>query len=268
MRHLYGLALAVGMTLVMFFGGGWAYLQLLRLPVLPGQTGSLPANGGSLLSDHSALVALGVLVAIAVLAGLLATLQRISPLATGLTGIILLAWTAIFLMRVKQAVSLIPLRSHSFGAGWEGLLFNGVLAAVGAVMLIPMFIPSRWREVAGESRNDGGARAQATPRESASDPEVDEYLGAMTGSTPAVAQDAKEPAAVGASSARRGRSAEEPPLVGNVLPRRADWPADAMRITGANQRLDDTGSFRAGNASGGRRQGPPGGGLLGDPYQR
>ena len=48
-------------------------------------------------------------------------------------------------MSVRRAVEFIPLRSHSFGAGWEGLLFNGILGAVGAVMIFPMFIPSRWR---------------------------------------------------------------------------------------------------------------------------
>ena len=33
----------------------------------------------------------------------------------------------------------------SFGAGWEALLFNGVLGAAGAVMVLPLFVPSRWR---------------------------------------------------------------------------------------------------------------------------
>ena len=40
---------------------------------------------------------------------------------------LLIAWTAVYLVSVRRAVEFIPLRSHSFGAGWEGLLFNGVL---------------------------------------------------------------------------------------------------------------------------------------------
>jgi len=55
----------------MFFGGAWGYLQLLRLPVPPGQATALPAGGGSLLSNSTALLALAALVATALLAGLL-----------------------------------------------------------------------------------------------------------------------------------------------------------------------------------------------------
>ena len=49
------------------------------------------------------------------------------------------------LVSVRQAVDLIPLRSDPFGAGFEAMLFNGVLAAAGLAMILPMFVPSRWR---------------------------------------------------------------------------------------------------------------------------
>ena len=49
MRHLYGMALASVMTLVMFFAGAWGYERLLRLPVPTGSPAALPAGGGSLL---------------------------------------------------------------------------------------------------------------------------------------------------------------------------------------------------------------------------
>src|ERR1700733_4587619 len=133
------------MTAVMFFAGAWGYLRLLKLPVAPGQPAALPAGGGSLLSHHSMLLALAAVLGTAVLAGLLVMLPRVSPLAAGLPGLLLLAWTALYLVSVRRAVSFIPLRSHSFGAGWEGLLFNGILGAAGAVMVFPLFIPSRWR---------------------------------------------------------------------------------------------------------------------------
>jgi len=165
-RHLYGTALAVAMTAVMFFAGAWGYLRLLKLPVPPGQPAALPAGGGSLLSDSTLLLALAAVAGTAVLAGLLVMLPRVSPLAAGLPGMLLLAWTALYLVSVRRAVEFIPLRSHAFGAGWEGLLFNGVLGAAGAVLVFPMFIPSRWRarrvvDVAGP---DVSAR------------EVDDYL--------------------------------------------------------------------------------------------
>src|SRR6201990_387133 len=133
------------MTAVMFFAGAWGYLQLLRLPVPPGQATALPAGGGSLLSNSTALLALAAPLATAVLARVVAPGPWCSPLASGLPGVLLLAWTALYLVSVRRAVEFIPLRTHSFGAGWESLLFNGILGAVGAVMILPMFIPSRWR---------------------------------------------------------------------------------------------------------------------------
>src|SRR5436305_1965118 len=46
------------MAAVMFFAGGWGYLQLLTRQAPPGQGTALPAAGGSLLSDSSVLLAL------------------------------------------------------------------------------------------------------------------------------------------------------------------------------------------------------------------
>jgi hypothetical protein len=42
-------------------------------------------------------------------------------------------------------VHYIPLRGDSFGAGFEAMLINGVLAAVGLALVVPLFMPSRWR---------------------------------------------------------------------------------------------------------------------------
>jgi hypothetical protein len=70
---------------------------------------------------------------------------RVSPLAAGLPGLLLLGWTALYLVNVRQGVDLIPLRSDPFGAGFEAMLFSGILGAAGLVMILPMFVPSRWR---------------------------------------------------------------------------------------------------------------------------
>jgi hypothetical protein len=114
-------------------------------------------------------------------------------------------------------VEFIPLRSDSFGAGWEGLLFNGILGAAGAVMIFPMFVPSRWRR----------------PRRAESDEltrDADDYLSAVqTNDWP------------------RQRE-EQLPLVGTVVggrPAADDFrPVDTTRITGASRVLRSTGSFR------------------------
>lgn len=207
------------MTAVMFFAGAWGYLQLLRLPVPPGSGTALPGGGGSLLSNSTALLALAALVATALLAGLLAVIPWFSPLASGLPGVLLLAWTGVYLVSVRRAVEFIPLRSHSFGAGWEALLFNGILGAVGAVMVFPMFIPSRWRTKRQEETE-------------AFTNDVDDYLTAVT------AQD------------RAPRLDEQSPLVGTVVgghpPAEGVRPVDTTRVTGASRALRNTGSFRLG----------------------
>ena len=223
MRHLYGTALAVIMTAVMFFAGAWGYLQLLRLPVPPGQANALPAGGGSLLSNSTALLALAALVATALLAGVLAVVPWFSPLASGLPGLLLIGWTAVYLASVRRAVEFIPLRSHSFGAGWEGLLFNGILGAVGVVMIFPMFIPSRWR---------GPARAERDAFTS----DVDDYLTTVT------------------ADDRRRDAEESSPLVGTVVGGARPAPSgvrpvDTTRITGASRALRNTGSFSVSTSS-------------------
>lgn len=141
MRHIIGAALAVAMAAAVFFAASWGYLRLLRLPY-----GTLPAGGGSLIHNHAVLEGFGVLLAVGLLAGLLMAIPWVSPLAAGLPGLVLLAWTGIYLSSVKNAVRFIPLKRYDYGTGFEAMLFDGVLAAAGLALIIPMFVPSRWRE--------------------------------------------------------------------------------------------------------------------------
>jgi hypothetical protein len=145
MRHRIGIVLAIVMAGVLFFAGSWGYLRLLRLPAPAAPLSGLPAGGGSLLSFHGALAALAAVAATGMLAGILIAAPRISPLAAGLPGLLLIGWTALYLASVRHAVELIPLKSYPSGAGYEAMLFNGILGAAGLAMIIPMFVPSRWR---------------------------------------------------------------------------------------------------------------------------
>jgi hypothetical protein len=145
MRHRIGIVLAVIMTGVLFFPGAWGYLRLLRLPTPADQLSGLPAGGGSLIPNHHVLLAFAAVGGTGLLAGILIAVPRISPLAAGLPGLLLLGWTGLYLASVRQGVDLIPLRSDPFGAGFEAMLFDGVLPAVGLAMILPMFVPSRWR---------------------------------------------------------------------------------------------------------------------------
>lgn len=219
------------MTAATFFVGAWGYLQLLKLPAASGQANALPAGGGSLLSDSNAVLALAALVATGVIAGVLIVVRRISPLASGLPGLVFLAWTALYLVSVRRAVQYIPLRSHPFGAGWEWLLFHGILGAVGAVMVVPLFTPSRWRG----ARRDLGRRAEAEGLAR----DVDDYL--TKAATNAGAQRGRQ------GTLKKDEAAKaEGELVGTVLPRRvagATIQVDTSRVTGASRALRNTGSF-------------------------
>jgi hypothetical protein len=141
MRHLIGVALAIVMAAAIFFAGSWGYLKLLS----GSAKGTLPAGSGSLIHDHAVLEGFGLLLAVGLLAGILMVLPIISPLAAGLPGLALLAWTGLYLFSVRRAVQYIPLKSQTYGTGFEALLFDGVLAMAGLAMIIPLFVPSRWR---------------------------------------------------------------------------------------------------------------------------
>lgn len=156
MRHWLGIALAIVMILTTFFVGAWGYLRLLRLPP---PAAALPAQGGSLLSSGDVLTALGAVAVTGLLAGILIIVPRVSPLATGLPGLLFLGWTALYLVSVHKAVRLIPLRGYAFGAGWEGMLINGVLGGAGLAMIVPVFLPSRWRRA--EAADDVAEMSEA-----------------------------------------------------------------------------------------------------------
>ena len=185
MRHLIGILLAVVMAGVLFFAGAWGYL---RLTALTSPLSRLPAGGGSLLSDHHMLAGLIAVAATGLLAGILIAVPRISPLAAGLPGLLLLGLTALYLDSVRHAVHLIPLKSHPYGAGFEAMLVHGILAAAGLAMIIPMFVPSRWRarrtqepEVSGDAGyllSSGGNTEPLLPWHPASYPDQ----GAQAGS--------------------------------------------------------------------------------------
>ncbi|MGH3255823.1 MAG: hypothetical protein ACRDOU_10520 [Streptosporangiaceae bacterium] len=141
MRHLVGVLLAVVLAAAVFFGASWGYVKVLLGPL----GGSLPAGGGSLLHHTTTLEGLGALAGVGLLAGLLIALPRVSPLASGLPGLALLAWAGLYIFSVRYAVQYIPFKTRAYGMGFEALLFDGILGMAGLVMIIPLFVPSRWR---------------------------------------------------------------------------------------------------------------------------
>src|SRR5215470_11317513 len=124
MRHLIGFILAIALGAALSFAAGWGFTHMTSLAALGG-TGLL----------------LGILLAV----------RAISPLATGLPGLVLLAWSALLAVSAHRALGWVPLQGYSFGAGFRALLAGGTMTLLGAAMIIPLFLPSRWR---GADRGD------------------------------------------------------------------------------------------------------------------
>ena len=83
MRHVIGIAGAIGLAAAIFFAASWGYLRLLRVPVVNGGASTLPAQGGSLLHNTRTLEAFGALAGTLLLAGIFIAVRQISPLAAG-----------------------------------------------------------------------------------------------------------------------------------------------------------------------------------------
>lgn len=134
MRHFVGILLALVMAALLFVAAGWGVARLT----------AAGSHHLSLTGSHN-LAAFGALVVTGLILGILLTVPAVSPLATGLPGLALLAWSALLIASEHRAAKLIPLHSHTFAAGFSTMLTTGVLALAGAIMIVPLFVPSRWR---------------------------------------------------------------------------------------------------------------------------
>lgn len=134
MRHVFGFILALVLAAALFAGGGWGVDRV----------GSLQRDGSS-LTGMSGLLALAALLGAGLLLGILLVAPGASPLAVGLPGLALLGWSVLLVVSSSRAERLIPLPGNATSAGFRTLLTSGVLALLGMAMVIPLFMPSRWR---------------------------------------------------------------------------------------------------------------------------
>ncbi|MER6951305.1 hypothetical protein ABT294_45545 [Nonomuraea sp. NPDC000554] len=137
MRHFAGLLVGLVVTAALLGAGGWAVQQAVS------SAAANPAGGQTMW------IALGSMAAIGLVVGLVVAGQ-ISPLATFVPAMVLLAWTVVYALDVTRAISLIPAEPsvnqllREAGAGAKTLLTTGVYALLGVVLFIPVLMPSRW----------------------------------------------------------------------------------------------------------------------------
>lgn len=149
MRHVLGFILAIILAAAVYAGASWGFVRL--------HAATAGVVSGNLLHNTNALLAIAALAGVALLGGILLVAPRVSPLATVLPGLVLIALTVYYVLNVHQATALIPLQGQDFGRGFRDLLEDGSLGGAGIVMLIPLFIPSRWRRARRDEEDAPGA---------------------------------------------------------------------------------------------------------------
>nr|SBO95108.1 hypothetical protein BN4615_P4624 [Nonomuraea gerenzanensis] len=124
-------------TAAVLGGGGWAVQQAV-------------ANAAANPPDNQKMwIALGAMAAVGLVAGLVMA-GRISPLATFVPSMVLLAWTVVYALDVNRALSFLPTEPsvnqivRDAASGARTLLTTGVLALLGVALFIPVLMPSRW----------------------------------------------------------------------------------------------------------------------------
>ncbi len=142
MRHLIGLILAIVLAAALFFGGGWGVTHMSALAV---------HNVG--LPNRTGLLAIAALLGVGLFMGILLVVQGVSPLATGLPGLVALGWTALLAFSYHRGISWVPMQGHAYGAGFRAFLTSGLLALVGMAMIIPLLLPSRWHRAQREEED-------------------------------------------------------------------------------------------------------------------
>jgi len=139
MRHIIGFFLAGALSAALFFGGGGG---TSRFSVMAGGQGLRSATAWTSLHN---VLPLAALIGTALLLGILLAVRQVSALATGLPGLALIGWSALVLLRGAHALSYVPMSGSHDAAGFSTLLSSGVLLLLGTAMIIPIFMPSRWR---------------------------------------------------------------------------------------------------------------------------
>jgi hypothetical protein len=145
MRHFTGFILAIVMSAALFFGAGWG---IARIVALHGAGDGLgPAH---VLTSVHGLEDVGAVIAAGLLLGILLVVPRVSPLAAGLPGLVLLAWSGLLIAHSSYTLRYLPLPGTYESTGLVYLLTHGVLVLLGAAMIIPLLVPSRWRRIYDE----------------------------------------------------------------------------------------------------------------------
>lgn len=138
MRHMIGPVLALDVSAALLFGAGWGVWRIDLLHV-----GGLA--GFARLGETGNLLPILALAGTGLLVGICLAVRRVPPLATGLPGLALIAWSLLVVVTGERAMRFVPFAGDHFATGFAALLGSGAAAVIGVAMIVPLFMPSRWR---------------------------------------------------------------------------------------------------------------------------
>ncbi|MEV4102827.1 hypothetical protein AB0J42_21430 [Nonomuraea sp. NPDC049649] len=124
-------------TAAVLGGGGWAVQQ------------AVVSSQSALQGSQSLWIALGSMAAVGLVVGLVVA-GRVSPVATFIPSMVLLAWTVVYALDTNRALTMLPdgpsvhqiVREAVTGS--KTMLTTGVFALLGVALFIPVLMPSRW----------------------------------------------------------------------------------------------------------------------------
>jgi hypothetical protein len=148
-RHLTGFILAVITAAALFFGACWGVTRIIALHA----TTAGPHAGHPLASLHG-LLAIGAVIGAGLLIGVVAIAPRISPLASGLPGLVMLGWSALWVAGSRYTLRYLPFPGSQQASGLTFLLEHGILAMLGGLMVVALLVPSRWRRIEDYEEDD------------------------------------------------------------------------------------------------------------------
>lgn len=107
------------------------------------------SSQSALQGSQSLWIALGSMAAVGLVIGLVVA-GRVSPVATFIPSMVLLAWTVVYALDTNRALTMLPdgpsvhqiVREAVTGS--KTMLTTGVFALLGVALFIPVLMPSRW----------------------------------------------------------------------------------------------------------------------------
>ena len=144
MRHVTGFFLALAAAAALFFGGGWGIAKFNDVLAAHGLRDAAAWTNLHNVLPLAALLGTGLFI------GILVSVRRVSALAPSLPGLALIGWSALVILRGKTALDHVPMSGSNFATGFSAMLSSGALMLVGAALIVPLFMPSRWRSYQAE----------------------------------------------------------------------------------------------------------------------